>query len=589
MLGVVALALVLSAFTWWPMLSAYPHTQIWEGPFMQEMLEAARVSMVRYHELPLWNPYQCGGVPLWDNPQGMGAAPLFWPLAAFTADTTRAMELWYVLHVALGFVSLWLLARLELGLTWQATIVACCMWAFSGTHTQHFTGAGFQWTGAFYIPLAVFLWRRAERDWRMAIGLGLVVALQFWAGAIYPVMFTTLTLAGETATRLVTPSRIKPIARAGAIAVLAMLALSAGRLIPVVYQAMTHKRPLGIETDALEWSTLRAMYLDRDHARFVPGQMYVWPEYADYVGPFLLGLSILGIAVGVADYPWVAGGLAWVFLIMLGHKWSWAPWHVLKNHVYPFKDMRVPSRFNVPVNMFLALFAGIGVDRLAMIARRLSFRPHAAQAVRTVGIVLGLVGAGDMISLGYPVIASSYIGPPLDRDVAVSPRLFLEGAPMASFVDQPQQNRGRFDCWEEWAFGAGAGYWRGDVPQARTTTAGATVLNVIRTQNTFLAEVDSTQPAHVQFNTAFDLGWRASEGQVVDDARVLAVDVPPGHHTLRVKYWPRGLTLGLLITITSVVAIAALLVVDARRRRRLGEPSTPDASKATPRPAHEAA
>ena len=113
MLGVVAL--VLSVLSWWELLLAHPKTQNGDGQFFVEMVGAMRVSLLDFHELPLWNPYQCGGIPLWDNPQGISAAPMLWALLPF--GTTRGIELWYILHSALGFVCMWLLARHELKLS----------------------------------------------------------------------------------------------------------------------------------------------------------------------------------------------------------------------------------------------------------------------------------------------------------------------------------------------------------------------------------------------------------------------------------------------------------------------------------------
>ena len=552
------------------MLAGYPKTQGWEGPFMQEMLEAARVSMVRYHELPLWNPYQCGGVALWDNPQGMGAAPLFWPLVALS-DTTRAMELWYMLHAAVGFASMWLFSRHELGLSRGATLVASGTWAFCGAHNQHLTGAGFQWAAIFFLPLAVLFWRRAERDPRMAVGVGILGAMGLWGGALYPLMVTGLVLAGETMTRAWQPSRLKGIAVGALIAGLVTFGLSAGRFIPVVYQAMAHKRDLGIETDALQWSTLVDMFVARSHSRGVAGQQYVWPEYGDYIGPFLISLSLIGIVIGGARNVWVGVVLAWAFLLMLGHAWSWAPWHLLKGHVYPFKDMRVPSRFNVPVTMFLGAFAGIAIDRTSGVVLRLVGSRSTANAARTIALAIGLIGMGDMISLGLPWVAESYQGTPLVKNVPVSPRLFLEGPGLADFVDQPQQNRGRFQCWEEWAFGDGAAVWTGDVPQARAASPTAKVgIAVTRTQNSFVADVDAKEPVRILFNTAYDRGWRATTGNVVNQSKLLAVDVPAGQYHLVVKYWPLGLTVGLVITVLSIAGTIAFFWVDASRRRRAG-------------------
>ena len=565
--GLVSLALGLSVFAWWPMLAAYPKTETYEGPYLQQALEAARVSVVRYHELPLWNTFNCGGVPLWDNPQGFIATPLVWPLL-LAFDTTRVLSIWYVGHVAIGFVCMWILARHELGLSREGTFVAAGMWAFSGIHSLQFTGTGFHWAASMYMPLAIFLWRRAERDLRAAAGLAILMSLEFYGGAVYPIMLTTVMLLGETLTRVWQPARMKGIARAACVAGLWAFLLSAARLIPVIYQSSAHKRGLPVETDALDWTTLKDMFLARTHTREIPGHTYLWPEFGNYVGPLLLGLALIGLLTGAPSHVWVLVTLVWVFGFMLGHAGRWAPWHLLNAHVFPFKDMRVPSRFTTPVGLFLALFAGVGVDRIERMTLFVTRQRRVANAAHLAALGIGLVGVGDLCTAGYHWIADSYNGPPLKR-TSPAAHLYLEGPRLASFVDQPRQNRGRFECWEEWGWERGAPLWPGDVPQARATdpTTGA-VTGVSRTTNTFTADIVASAPTRVRFNTSFDLAWRTSVGNVVEDDRVLGVDFPAGSHHVVVKYWPRGLTAGFILSGAGVLSVTAYFVVPGVKRRR---------------------
>ena len=325
-LGAVALA--LSLFFWWPILAAYPNTQGGDGPPYYKTLEAARVSVVRYHELPLWNPYECGGLPLWDNPQSPVGAPLALPM--FVVGTTMAMLLWYVLHSAAGFVCMWLFARGELKLSRAATFVASAMWAFNGFHQQHYSGGHFTFVPFLYFPLAILLWRRAENDVRMAVGLGVLVSWMFWEGGVYPLPHLLLILAAETLTRMWPLARLKGILRAAAIVAAFGFLLSASRMLPVADQLRSHTRSLGPETDHLVWSTLKQMFTARSHGRFVEGQEYVWPEFgAAHIGPILLALAIVGIFAGGLERIWLVALLAYSFALMMGHEGKLFPWAIL--------------------------------------------------------------------------------------------------------------------------------------------------------------------------------------------------------------------------------------------------------------------
>jgi uncharacterized membrane protein YfhO len=102
------------------------------------------------------------------------------------------------------------------------------------------------------------------------------------------------------------------------------------------------------------------------------------------------------------------------------------------------------------------------------------------------------------------------------------------------------------------------------VPQARSEDDKARIANVSRTPNSFTLEVHATEPAAILLNTSFARGWRTSVGSTRAQNHELVVDVPAGHHTMRVWYWPVGLTTGLWVT---GVGLALSLIALARLRR----------------------
>jgi hypothetical protein len=561
-LALGALALFMSAFFWWPVIALYPNTQSGDGPPYYKTLEAARVSLVRYHELPLWNPYECGGLPLWDNPQSPVGAPLVLPM--FFLGTTATMLLWYVLHSAIGFMCMWLFARMELRLSRAATFVASCVWAFNGFHQQHYSGGHFTFVPFLYFPLAILLWRRAERDDRMAVGLGALVAWMFWEGGVYPLPHLGLILAAETLTRAWPPRRLGPIVRAAVIVGAMGFLLAASRMLPVVDQLRSHSRSLGVETERLLWSTLKQMFLARSHGRHVDGQQYVWPEWGAYIGPILLTLALVGIIAGGLENAWIVALLVYSFLLMMGHEDKLAPWSILKAHIFPFKEMRVPSRFRCEVTLFLAALVGISLDRLPRMLQRWLLTKSPG-AVRGLIVALALVGVGDMIGVGWSWFENTFQNAPA-VPVPASARLFYGGPNVATMIEQPEQNRGRLQCWDEWGLYAGAPLWEGDVPQARAP--GATIEVANRTQNTFTIDVSSPGPTTVLVNSSFDYGWRTNVGVVGEQNKQLVVHVPTGHHHVVLKYWPRWFTLGIALNVLGVELLAVFVWWTMRRARR---------------------
>ena len=553
------------------MLARHPQTPIGDGQAYFKILEAGRVSITRYHEFPHWNPYECGGYPLWDNPQGWAGAPLTW--FSFVVGTTRTIELWIIAHVAAAFVGMWLFARHELELGRLAAFVASAAWAFSGFHQHHYSGGHFTFVSFVYFPLALLLWRRAETSTRAAVGLGLLCAWMFYEGAVYPLPHLIVLLAAETLTRAWPPKRLAHVAKAGAIVGLVAFTVAASRLLPVLDQLRQHRRAMPLDVDAMQWETLKDIFLARAHERQVLGQQYVWTEFGTYVGPIVLALAVIGVVVAGTRRAWLIALLIFSVLLMLGHVSTNAPWSILHAHVPPFNQMRVPSRFRAEVSMLLAAFAGIAVEQLCGVARRVIASDAWIDAVRTAIVCVALVGVGDIISVGQTVIEPFFSGAPAAPIVAPSQRLFYGGTDSAAFIDQPRQNRGRMQCYDEWGFGDGAQLWDGDVPQARAIDDGAVVEGASRTQNTFTIDVVATRPARIALNTVYDDDWKTDVGSTFNQGHQLAVDVPAGHHHLRVRCWPRTFNAGVGLSLMGMLGSAAWLLRSRRRTPLVGAPS----------------
>jgi hypothetical protein len=566
-LALAALSIALTLYAWSSMIAAYPHPSNGDGMMYQKILEAGRASIVRYHEFPFWNPYECGGYPLWDNPQGFAGAPLLW--IVFFVNSTVASYFWVIAHVAFAFASMWLFARHEVKLSRAATLIAAAAWAYSGFHQQHYSGGHFTFVPWVFFPLALLLWRRAENDVRYAVGLGVLAAWMFYEGAVYPLPHLVLLLGAETLTRVWPPRRLTKILCAVGIVAVVAFTIAASRLLPVLDQLHQHSRPALHDVDVITWPTLKAMFLARQHGRDVLGQQWVWTEWGAYLGPILLTLGLLGIVAGGARTAWMAALLGFAFVLMCGHFARWAPWSFLIAHVPPFKEMRVPSRFRATVLMFLAAYAGIAVDRLLTAVQRLVPSRPWSRAMQTLVLAIALLGVGDIIGVGIDTIPQFFTSPPLTKPEPAA-HFYYGGPGLAGFLDQPAQNRGELSCYDEWGFGQGSHLWQGDLPQARATDEGVTVEAVNRTQNTFTIDGVAKRPgARVLLNTVYDDDWKTNIGRTVNFANQLAIDLPEaGHFHVTARARPRTFVAGVILTVLGIAGTVAFFVRDARRRRR---------------------
>jgi hypothetical protein len=504
------------------------------------------------------------------------ASPLAYLTLAFSG--THTMWIWYIVHTAYGFASMWLLARREFKLTRAAAFAAASLWALGVGHVTQYAGGHATLCNFYLFPLLLLLWRRAEESLDAAVGLGLVFAYMFYEGSAYPIVHSSLLLACETVIRLATGGRgaisarrMGRLVRGFAIVSAVAFTVAAARLLPVLGQVKLHSRGLEPETDAITGETLFAMFFHRQHAWTVPGQTYVWPEFASYFGYVTIVLVLVGMLAAGYEHVWFLALGTIAFTLMMGHWSPWAPWSLLKGHVFPFSSMRVPSRFRLFVAGFFAIFVGLAVDKLPERLRSFGLGPSVTTLARTLLVCFAVFAAGDVFAVSHETVGMKYSAP-AETTSPRSPRLFLEGPGIAPFLDQPRQNRGRLGCADSWPFNAGAPVWVGDVPQARSSDPNAVVELVNRTPNKFFIDVDVKAPARIEVNTPYEPGWRTSIGTTFDKNRVLGLDLPPGRHRVKVFYWPPGLTLGIVFTVLGLAGAIAFLfrksIAEEIRERR---------------------
>ena len=87
-------------------------------------------------------------------------------------------------------------------------------------------------------------------------------------------------------------------------------------------------------------------------------------------------------------------------------------------------------------------------------------------------------------------------------------------------------------------------------------------------------EVDADVPAQslLVLSEHYDHGWRATvdgkEAPIVEvDLAAMGILLPPGRHSVRLRFWPAGLTAGLWVFVATLGGLAAISLLHANRRR----------------------
>jgi hypothetical protein len=564
-LGLFAVASLVTVYTWWTMIAAYPKTPEEDGRYVYHQFEVAKAAIKTYHELPLWNPFDCRGIPMWDHPEAMIASPIIWLFPGISTTTT--VIIWNLVHVIAGFIGMWLLVRHELALSRRAAFVGSTLFALGVCHVSQYAGEHETFVTFLFAPILILLWRRAERDLAYAVGLAIVLALMVYEGATYPLPYSGAMLAIETLTRLTSRERAIAIVKAGVVAVVLAVMLSASRLLPLMDQMRSHSRGLSQDLDGIKKETLWAMYTLRSPNWRAPiGQVYVFGEYITYISWLGVVLLVVGIIAAGGEYVWLLFLGAVLALLMMGNFGDHSPWALLNKYVPPFKSMRVAARFRLLEMMVISAFIASAIDWVPKRLRMFGLGPRIVDATGVALFGLALVVAGDAIGLDQEILTFRFNGPPAQA-VSRATRFHYGGPGLAEFIDQPRQNRAWLGCRSyEWPSFRDAPLWTGDVPQAKAADDGAVVEVANRTHNTFTIDVTATRSSTIILNSAYERSWQSDVGQVVNHETMLAIEVPPGHHRIHARYWPRTLTPGF---ISSGVGLAIVVGFFMRRRRSL--------------------
>ena len=312
-------------------------------------------SLLEHGEGPWWHPYMCGGVPAFGHVEATSnlVSPYLPLYLAF--DVRTAIRLEVLGQGLVGMVGTYLFAgRFSRSAALRALLAALFVlngrWALQAAvgHTWHLQYGLMPWVFYFFDRA------QAPGDLRWAIGSGVVMALQCFWGAIYPLPQTALLIFGYALLTAFFGKSWRPLlalALAGPVAI----GLSAPKLFAVI-DHMSDVPRLIESKEVIGLAELIVMLTAPDqrygvHSVRVPA--YNWHEWGLYVGGG--GLLVLVVAVlfarGPREHALKILGLS-CLLLGFGAFHPSAPWALL--HELPFfASQHVPSRFHFPMLLLL--------------------------------------------------------------------------------------------------------------------------------------------------------------------------------------------------------------------------------------------
>ena len=522
------------------------------------MWEVSRVSLRDFGQLPSWNPYHCGGVIHYLDPQVPFPGPLFFLLFLFV-PAVAAIKLWNVAHLVAGALGARALAK-DSGADPPSQVLAAVLMVAPGGVAEHLGGGQLWYSPFLLLPWALWAHRRAIRDARYAVLTAAIFALMVLEGGVYPVPLGLCAIALDSLLRLGDPLDRRGLAVSVPIFAVLFPLLASVKLVPVLLFLRRIPRFVPLD-DRMGLGEVFQAFTTRQHARTFPPHIYVWPEYDAYIGIAALALAAAGAALALVrrDRERRLDLLLFGLLIFcaLGNVPGFSLFGLL--HELPvFRSLRVPSRFFYPATVFLALLAA---SALTAIGRR--------TRLRLLQIAIVVLITVDVISANGPRLQQG-AGPslplaPASRSFHLDVRADYRLLPFF-----PQRGIGSPICYGGFDWPVSRALWFGNVPQQRVDPTASGEVSAVRWSPSELRfRVALTAPARLVVNQNFDSGWRASEGTPRAYAGLLALDIGAGEREIALTHRPEGLIPGVVLTVFGIV-LSIVALRWARQRAEIG-------------------
>jgi len=535
-----------------------------DAQFLVPYEESARKAVVEFGQLPLWDPYYCGGLDLLGTPQSRHMSPTF--LLSLLVGTLRAESIIAFAMILLGLEGTYRYARSR-GASHLGAALAAPVFAISGLFAY---SPALGWTNFFgfeLIPWAAWGVRRAMRG--SVVGVAITAIAFAWMtgfGGTYSVPFAALFCAFEAIDALVSLKSVRALKMAALAGALA-LALSAVRLWPIVHTLAMAPRIIGGAPGVASKDLVPALFgkINPDAG----GDFGI-------AGNYLVGsLCVVAVLAGIArrrSAPLVFAGAMALWLAQ-GFGVQLSLFALLK-HVPFYSTLRYPERFLVLLALAAAPVAALGVTHLQVLGRR---RPWA--------VALTGIAAGLLLFNVYPLVKNHH--------AAANGRVL---APPPVHVDQPfRQARGTrwglayygpmglgcLSCYDAYPVPQSPRL-RGDLPAEEyleEPNAG-TVTRTRWTPSAIGLHAEMRKPGRIFVNQNWHPGWQTNVGSVQNVEGLLAVDVPAGRSDLVLRFLPRAALGGAAVSLTALGVIIWLLASLSRRRAGAGELSAREYSVA---------
>lgn len=533
-------------------------------------------TMVRFHQFPFWNPYTCGGHPVWGGSESDSTivSPFFPFYLALKLPVAMRVEL--LGSALLSVVGTWLFAgRLTSSPAVRAFVVVLfavnSRWAMQAS-VGHVWHLAYEWTpwALYFLDGAFVLSTASKFPGRNIAWAGASLAMMVYTGGIYPLPQTVVVIGLYATAYSIIVRDWRPLFCAVAAGVVSF-GLSAPKLLPTL--DLFGRFPRYTESpEALDFDLLVSLLTSPDPR---PTPFWGWHEWGMYIGTIPLLVLVVGMAFAQGER---VRALRWSALSLLALGWGsfhpFAPWSLL-HQVSLFRSQHVPSRWLYPALLMAAVVTAATLERLMSRARggRPWLEIAGIVAVAWVAYDVSQVARAPLLHTfeKEPPRAHESMGEFHTEDHLPPDMGYASGEWAPAALPAALANIGTIDCstffgFHSWyrdhnghtpglgAKGKGDAAYHGEVYVAE----GRGSASIERwSPNEVAVRVDGARRGdHLILNQNWDPGWRANGAAVLDWADLPAATLSSPDERVVFRYVPRTFWVAMAIFVATVGGLA---------------------------------
>ena len=519
-------------------------------------------SIYGFGQLPFWNPWSCGGTPLWQNPQVALLSPVY--LLAGVVSLTLALKINIVLHVFAGLAGMRRLVRGDFqNQYFPLELFLASLFAFEGGTTLHVAIGHSTFLTFLSLPWALSWALEAFDTGKVAPGAksGAILALAIFNGGFHAVAMFVLIISVVALVISAFRRTAKPFLALAVIGIATAL-LAAPKLVPVL---SFFRDPRFIDTRAGlgEAMTLTWTQVLTTLAGTAPRNRSGWYEFGNYIG--LLAVALAAGAVWAAfdrrtrsaTAIGLTAALVACLLLVRGRFSELAPYALLQ-HVPIYSGFRVPSRYTILIALV--------VPALIAEAARNTWRLWTSPGPRVLVSFVLAIAAIDIAVTNRAVFQNVFTDRLLPGVETLTERSGPPAADAQTAGDGPDspmvralaENRSVIQCYDPLHI------TQTMVPdRPLLTTSAGTAIHDVDYGPSRVRFVATTQTAGaITFNQNDLTGWRTSKGSWMPGVGAPPQVVLPAGFSgpVTIRFIPAGLWLGLALFAAGLAAFLRVLV-----------------------------